>query len=320
MDLGKLKGLGDWPKMRREIEASVTTVLGKLPKLHMDPQVKTVEELEFPGYVRRRINYFVDEWDRVSAWYFVPDGKEEKPAILCCHQTSPQGKDETAGIEGDPMLAFARRYAERGYVTLAPDCMTAGERVSEGLKPFETELLYRDYPKLSAVGKMLADHMRCVDVLTDAREVDASRIGVVGHDLGGYNGLFLVAFDERVQVCVSSCGFTNFAEDEDPGRWARDSGLVLFPKLCEAAKKREFPFDWEHILALITPSPTLLITALNDEVLSNTKSCEKAANRARKVYKFLGADAALGVLTHKEGHRMTLETLDAADEWFERWL
>ena len=99
----------------------------------------------------------MDEWTRVAAWLFVPEGREDIPGILCCHQAVAQGKDEPAGIDGDPNFAFARRYAELGYVTLAPDCIAAGERVGTGLAPYDTANHYADQPKLSAMGRMFSE-------------------------------------------------------------------------------------------------------------------------------------------------------------------
>jgi len=316
-----VNSLSGWPNARSQIEATVLSVMGPIAsKDRVELQTKTVDELSFPGYVRRRVNYFVDEWDRVSAWLFVPERKDEMPAIVCCHSAAPQGKDETAGLEGEPLMALAQHYAELGYVTLAPDCITAGDRISTGLAPYDTKSFYKDYPKMSAMGKMLSDHMYAVDVLCEVKRVDSARIGVVGHGMGAANALFLAAFDERIQTCVASCGFTRFSADKNPERWALDSGFVYFPLLREAVKKGEFPFDWEHILALLAPSPTLVVTALNDPIYSNTKSCEKAVQLASSVYKLLGASEALGHLLHESGHRITPEALEAADDWFERWL
>lgn len=320
MALTAVKGVADWAKARKNIETAVFSVMGKLPKELPDIQTKIIDEVDFPGYSRKRINYFVDSWTRVSAWLFVPEGREVKPAILCCHDRTHRGKDEPAGIDGKPFMAFAQHYAEFGYVTLAPDSITAGDRVSSGLEPFDTRQFYRDYPKYSAMGKMLWDHMRALDVLTETRGVDAARMGVVGHDMGGYNALMLAAFDERAQVCVASGAFTCFHDDTDPGRWARDKGFALLPKLQPAIESKAYPFDWCDVLALAAPSPLLILTALNDEVLPNTRSCERAVREARRVYKILGAESMLQNFTHKGGHTMTRETVDAADEWFERWL
>lgn len=307
--------------MRKEIESTVSGVLGKMPKDIVDLQVKVMDEIDYPTYTRRRINYFVDEWNRISAWIFLPPDAEECPAVLCLHGTTPLGKDEPAGMEGaDPMMAFARHYAEQGYVTLAPDSIACGERIYSHSEPFDTTSFYKDNPKMSVLGKMLWDHMRSVDILSDLSEVDSARVGVIGHDMGSYNALFLAAFDERVTVCVASCGITSFAEDKEPERWVKDEGFVLLPNLLGAIESGDFPFDWDQILAMIAPSPTLLITALNDETLSNTGSVDKAMKRAAKIYAMLGAKSALKNLTHRDGHQMTTDALDAADDWLDRWL
>ncbi len=319
-DLGKLKTPVDWTTMRGQIEAAIVEEIGPVSRERVDLQLKTVDEVEFRGYVRKRVNYFVDGWDRISAWLFVPDGKDEAPGILCCHQQVGQGKDEPAGLEGDPRMAFAQHYAEMGYVTLAPDCVTAGDRVSMKLKPFDTKSFYKDNPKVSVTAKMLADHMRAIDVFAEVKRVDAARIGVVGHGLGAFNALLLSAFDDRVQACISSCGFTRFATDKEPERWAREEGFVLIPKLKEHIANGKYPFDWEHVLAMAAPSPTLVITALTDNEFANPRSCQKAVTMASKVYKLLGAPSALDFYGHHDGLRITPETLEIADEWFERWL
>ncbi|MDZ4861672.1 MAG: prolyl oligopeptidase family serine peptidase [Candidatus Hydrogenedentes bacterium] len=319
-ELSKLKGLSEWPAVRNQIETAVRGVLGEIDTERVELQMKTLDEQSFPGYSRKRVNYFVDEWERVSAWLFVPDGREEVPGILCCHQMTPQGKDEPGGVKGDPQLAFARRYAELGYVTIAPDCVTSGERQSHGLQPYDTKNFYKDHPKKSVLSKMLQDHTFALDALCDIKRVDPARLGVIGHSMGGTNALLLAAFDQRVQTCVASCGFTRFADDKNADRWANENGFVQLPKLREAIQKKEYPFDWEHLLALVAPCPTLVITSLTDEVLSNTKSCEKAVKAAKTIYKHLGASEALAQYVHSAGHGMTVEALEQADDWFERWL
>jgi dienelactone hydrolase len=319
-DLASLTRPSEWVKIRGLLDANILKVLGQFPKERGELQTRVVDEMSFPGFIRQRVNYFVDEWERVTAWLFLPEGREEVPAILCLHDRVPQGKDEPAGIEGDPLLAFARHYAELGFATLAPDTIAAGERVSTGLEPFDTKAYAKDYPKLSVMGKLLWDNLYAMDLLADTRQIDPSRIGVIGHGLGATGALFLSAFDERVQACVASCGFTRFEEDPNVDRWVAPDGFVQMTKLGPAVKEGEFPFDWEHVLAMAAPIPTLLITALNDETLSNTKSCEDAAAKARSVYALLAAREALQMLTHRGGRCMTPEALEAADEWFQRWL
>lgn len=164
----------------------------------METQVKTMDETDYPRYTRKRVNYFVDEWTRISAWLFVPHLKEEMPVVLCCHSRVPQGKDEMTGLKGPSPMAFAQLFAERGYITLAPDCITAGERSPGRAEPYHTENFYKEYPKSSLLGKMLADHVYGLDMLSEMNLVDNARMAVIGHGLGGTNALLLAAFDERI--------------------------------------------------------------------------------------------------------------------------
>jgi pimeloyl-ACP methyl ester carboxylesterase len=173
---------------------------------------------------------------------------------------------------------------------------------------------------MSALGKMMLDHKRGLDVLSETRGVDPARLGVAGHSLGGHNALMLAAFDERVQACVASCAFTRFADDQTPERWAREEGFVYLPNLRPHIERGEYPFDWEHVLALAAPTPIQLLTAKNDDCFSNTDSVEKAVKKARRIYKLLGKPHAIDNHVHDQGHRMTPDLLDAADTWFERWL
>ena len=317
--LEKVKTTPEWQQVRAEIESAVLDLLEEIPKERPELQVKTIDEMQFSGYVRRRINYFVDLWERATAWEFVPDGRDELPALLCCHSMTAQGKDEPAGIEGEPIMALAQRYAEKGYVTLAPDCITAGGRVSTGLDPFDTKSFYKENPRGSAMGKMLADHICAIDALCDCKRVDPARIGVVGHGFGATNALMAAAFDERIQACVASCGFTRFADDKDIGRWTRDRGFNYLPKLKRIGRKR-LSFDWDHILALSAPSPMLIITALNDTEFSNTRSCGKAVAAVTGLYRLLGAPDAIQNFVHDGGHQLTPEALEVADDWLDRWL
>ena len=60
--------------------------------------------------------------------------------------------------------------------------------------------------------KGIWNHMRAVDLLQSLPEVDGTRIGCIGHSLGGHNSLFVAAFDPRLKVIVTSCGFNSFAK------------------------------------------------------------------------------------------------------------
>jgi len=320
VDLEQVKNLSEWPKMRSAIEAAVLGTLGVIPPERVELQVKVLDEWQEEGFVRRRVHYFVDDWTRAPAWLFVPEGKEDIPALLCCHGRVPQGKDEPAGLEGEPQFAFARHYASLGYITIAPDAVTAGERVSAGRLPYDTGTFYEDYPQMSIAGKMLVDHMHAIDVLLEQKRVDGARIGAIGHGLGGFNALLLAALDERIQVCVAKGAFARFQDGPASRTWLNDDTFLGLPVIEEGAASGQYPFDWEHLLALIAPHPTLVVGAPDDETQSSTTSLDAAVEKTQCIYNLLGAEEALKLVDKKDLALGTYETQEIAEEWFERWL
>lgn len=320
VDLNKIPSLTGWPQIRKSLEQTFMSTM-QVPRYEpVELQVRVVEENDVRGLTRRQIVFSLTETELATAWLFLPEGREDVPAILCCHQETPYGKDEVAGLEGNPRLAFAQHYAEIGYVTLAIDVPTVSKRSNSRREPYDTQAFYKENKNVSFAGRMLNEHRRALDVFTDIKRVDATRIGVIGHGLGGLNALLLAACDDRIQACVASCGFTRFATDKNAGGWPGLPDMVLYPQIKKLAGTGPFPFDWEHILALAAPTPVQIITSQTNSLHDNPRSCQKAVVSASKIYKLLGAPGAIDHFTHHDGHNVAPETIEVADEWFERWL
>ena len=306
----------EWANRRQQIRRRLTRILGAFPrhKCALEPEVQ--EEKRLRAFRRLKVSYCVQKGERAPAWLFLPHGiQRPRAAILCLHQTVPQGKDEPAGISGKRSLAFAAHYARLGYVTLAPDSITAGERVYPGSKPYETGPFYERNPSWSAMGKMIWDHMRALDYLCSLEQVDSRRIGCIGHSLGGYNAFFLAAYDERVAACVASCAFTPLVADDNPMRWARETWFCHMPRLRPYIEKRRFSFDFEHVFALIAPRALLVITGLRDAIFGSTERCADSMAAAAKVYSLLGARDRIAHFVHPHGHKITRPGLARADSW-----
>ncbi|MCC6443547.1 MAG: prolyl oligopeptidase family serine peptidase [Armatimonadetes bacterium] len=47
-----------------------------------------------------------------------------------------------------------------------------------------------------------------IDYLESLPYVDRSRVGVIGHSMGGESSAFLAAMDDRIAAAVPSCAFT----------------------------------------------------------------------------------------------------------------
>lgn len=245
------------PAERDRILAAMREVMGPLPADRnpaLDVRVISTEQLD--GYERRKIEFVSEPGDRVPAWLLIPEPKSGRhPAAICLHQTTRPGKDEPAGIAGNPDLHYALELTRRGYVTLSPDYPNFGEYRFD---PYE-------HGYASATMKGIVNHMRAVDVLVSLKEVEPDRIAAVGHSLGGHNSLFLAAFDKRIKAVVTSCGFTSFAKyyGGDLTGWSHKGYM---PRIAEiyAKSPARMPFDFKDVLAAISPRPVFVNAPLHD--------------------------------------------------------
>src|SRR5690349_20327902 len=111
-----------WARRLAQILAGMQAAMGPLrDESRKGPlDVRITAEVRTPHYTRKRLTYAAEKGDRVPAYLLVPTGRTGRlPAVLCLHQTNGKlGKDEPAGLGGNPNLHYAHHLARRGYVTL----------------------------------------------------------------------------------------------------------------------------------------------------------------------------------------------------------
>ncbi len=271
-----IRSRDDWAIRRQHVTAGLEQVMGRLPQWPIQPlDVTSLAETQDGGVVRRKLSYMSDG-DRVSAWLLRPASKSTtkagRPAVLCLHQTTPRGKDEPVGLTGSPNMHYALELARRGYVTLSPDYPSLGE----------SEWHLKDHPEfVSGTMKAIRDNMRAVDLLQSLPIVNPKRIGVIGHSLGGHNAMFTAAFEPRLKVIVSSCGFTGFQRDDVPS-W---TGWRYMPRIASVFGNDadRVPFDFPEIIASFAPRSFMACAAIHDRDFDVTGVRESIA-AARPVY------------------------------------
>lgn len=310
--LTPIRTIAQWRQRRAHILANMQLVMGPLPdpsrKVPLDVQV--LEEVRTPRYTRRKLTYLAEKGDRVPAYLLVPHKPGRHPAVLCLHQTTKPGKAEPVGLAGDPSLHYAHKLAEQGFVTLAPDYPNYGD--------------YRCDPYAlgyaSATMKGIWNHMRAVDLLISSPEVDAQRIGVMGHSLGGHNSLFVATFDERIRCIVSNCGFCSFPTYY-LGNLAGWSHQGYMPRIRTTYGLRpdRVPFDFPELVAVLAPRPFLAIAPEKDHnfAVAGVQDCIKAA---APVYALLGHGDQLAAFYPQAGHAFTPEAWARTLGWLERAL
>ena len=106
--------------------------VGGLPE-RVAPAHRVLGETEMPDHTRLHIAY-TSTYGEVSAFLLVPKGSagQRRPGIMALHPTDPHGKVDVATPEGRENRQYGLELVSRGYVVLAPDVITVGERVYPG--------------------------------------------------------------------------------------------------------------------------------------------------------------------------------------------
>ena len=311
--LRPIRSLSDWKIRRRHILNGLQQVMGQLPdrSSRVSLDVRITESVQLGTIARRKLTFRTDRTGRVAAYLFSPTKpapRHRRPAVLCLQQTNRAGKLEAAGLFGNPDLAHAVHLARRGYVTLAPDYPGFGESTYD----FSPRHGYA-----SGTMKAIWDNIRAVDLLTTLDEVDPARIGVIGHSLGGHNAIFTAAFEPRLRVIVSNCGFTRFHKDDVPS-W---SGPRYMPRIRThfGNDADRLPFDFPEIIGTFAPRPFLAIAARGDSDFDYTGVLD-SLDAARPVYGLFASQARLQAAYPGIGHSFPSSSRVLADRFLDRHL
>ena len=285
-----VKSINDWLIRRKQILAGMQEAMGHLPGRDFALRGERIEEtVEMDGFKRIKLSFLVEPGHRLYSYLFVPTdlkAHEKRAAILALHPTWPTGKDDSAGLSGRKNRSYGLELAQRGYVVMIPDYPSFGD---DKRYNFDTD------GYVSGTMKGIYNHIRCVDYLCSLDFVDSSRIGVIGHSLGGHNAMFVGVFDPRIKVIVSSCGWTPF-HDYKGGNisgWTSPRYMPLL-KYKYNLDPDQVPFDFYEVVAALAPRAFYSNSPLEDDNF-DVSGVKKAIPLARKIYELYGVEENLQV-------------------------
>ena len=303
---------GDWAARVAHIRANMQLAMGPLPdnSRRVPLNIETIAEERADKYLRRKVKFTPEPDDRVPAWLLIPhDLRNDKkaPAMLCLHQTNGIGKNEPAGLGGLKSLHYAHELAERGFICIVPDYPSFGEY------PYD----FKKQGAHHASGSMKAvwNNIRAVDLLESLPQVDKTRIGVIGHSLGGHNALFTAVFDERLKAVVTSCGFTPF-HDYYGGKLAGWTSDRYMPRIRDVYGNdaNRVPFDFYEILGSLAPRGVYSNSPIDDSNF-DVRGVRKAFEKAAGVYALFDAQSRLKLATPDAPHDFPEAQRLEAYEW-----
>ena len=299
--------------------ARLLQLFGTVPETAPPLDARRVEHTDLGDVIREKVTYAVEPGERVPAFVFIPKaGPARHPAILCHHQHGGEfqvGKDGPAGLGSDPNQHYALELARRGYLTIVFDALCFNERQDSTGKlknsDYERyEAMYRLTEGKSLQGKYVWDARRALDYLGTRPEVDTSRLGMIGHSLGGQETLFTTAIDTRIRAAVSSCGFGSLRALK---RDRINHNYALFvPGLANNG-------DYGAVLALIAPRPFFVVARTDDPIFPKD-GIEETIAAARRAYMADGASDRLTSFFESGPHAFSPTMRAAAYAWLDQWL
>jgi dienelactone hydrolase len=168
-------------------------------------RVDTVRKDELPTYTRQTLVFAAPLQPRVPALLAIPKaGARPFPVVVLMH-------GYTADKDGwFPDGSVVEPLIKAGIAVLALDAPYHGERAGESGYVLPGDLLdLRDL-----LMRWIVEHRRALDYLATRRELDSTRVGVLGYSLGAVGTFALAGVDSRVRVavaCVTPVGADNQA-------------------------------------------------------------------------------------------------------------
>ena len=210
------------------------------------------------------------------------DGSLETP-ILASQKTN---LTNFAGI------SYLADLARRGYIAISADAYYRTYR-PEGAPEdnwrkwaYAGAALTRDWPTWTGIGKLVFDTRLLIDMLEADVRVDASRIGIIGHSLGGKMAFYTGCLDPRVKVIVAS----DFGIGWDQTNW-KD----VWYWGDKVAEMKRAGIDHAQLLSLAGGKPFCLLAGQYDNMDSWAIM--------RRATGYENHPERLKIVNHQTGHR-----------------
>ena len=162
--------------------------------------------------------------------------------------------------------------------------------------------LHRDHPQYCGMGKLTDDTRLLVDLLSADARVDAARIGIAGHSLGGKMAFYAGCLDERIGAILASDFGIGWHQTNWDAEW-------YFGK--DAARLAAEGYEHAELLK-IDKKPFCLIAGLYDTDESRELACRFGG--------YGEADERFLFINHATGHRPPEWALTEGYDFLDKWL
>ncbi len=314
----KVSSAADWNLRRSELLSDWHRQLGAWPALITDPQVEVLEEQRRENFTQLKIRFLWTPTELTTGYLLIPDGEGKRPAVITVYY-----EPETSIGLGKELRDFGLQLARRGFVVLSLGTKEATEAKTYSLYYPSIEKV--SVEPLSMLGYAAANAWY---VLASRPEVDADRIGIVGHSFGGKWAIFASClFDKFAAAAWSDPGIVFDNSRSNINYWEpwylgfhqrpwRTRGLITgenpahgaYPRLLAEGR------DLHELHALMAPRPFLVSGGAEDPPVR-----WEALNHSIAVNRLLGAEHRVG-MTNRALHDPNAESNEVIYRFFDHFL
>ncbi len=305
---------GEWVRRRVEMLEEWHALMGPWPDVLAHTKLDVLSVSRRETFTQERVAFQASPGQRTEGWLLRPDGTGPFPAVFV-----PFYDPETSvGLGTRPLRDFARQLTLAGFVTLS-----IGTPAGDARQPGRGRVTSQP---LSYYAYVAANAWMALAALPD---VDAARIGVVGHSYGGKWSMFAGAlWDRFAAVATSDPGIVfdetrtnvNYWEPwylgEDASLTPRTPGLPTAdnPRTGPYREMRERGRDLHELHALIAPRPFFVSGGAEDQ-----PERWSALTHAVTVNRLLGYSHRVG-MSNRPTHDPTAESNAQIVAFFEHFL
>jgi pimeloyl-ACP methyl ester carboxylesterase len=276
----------EWLAWQAALSAKTRELLRLPDEAPVPLNPRTVEVVQDDGFRREKVMFDTMADFSVPAWLLIPDdlGSERRAAILALHG-HPFGKSAVVGLpETEDQRTrgraynddYARKFAQRGYVVLAPDARGFGE-LGGGRNTCQWLARNAFLLGYTLKGLRVHDAFRALDYLQSRPEVAPERIGCVGLSWGGAHTAYTAALDPRIKAAVVSGMFSTYG----------DMFLERDNCICHYVPDMLQWSEYTDVVGLIAPRPLLLEVGDRDPLLTPAVVSAEY-DRLQAVYRLAG--------------------------------
>lgn len=261
-DGSPVKTAADWQRRREEIRNQWHDLMGHWPPLITEPEVEILQSEHRENFDQLRIRFRWTPQELATGYLLIPEGDAPRPAVVTVYY-----EPETAIGLGSPNRDFAYQLARRGFVALS-----IGTTEATAAKTYALYYPGLDNAEVQPLSMLAYAAANAWYVLAARSEVDARRIGIVGHSFGGKWAMFASCLFDKFACAVWSDPGIVFDEERGsvnywepwylgyhPRPW-RTRGLItsdnpargLYPRLVADGR------DLHELHALMAPRPFLV--------------------------------------------------------------